>query len=266
MLKDWIPPVLLKKLRNIRSNGITFSGSYNSWDAAATLCSGYDEDNIIEKVLESALKVKNDEAVYERDSVIFDKIQYSWPVLSALMWVAAQNGGRLNVLDFGGALGGSYFENRVFLNSLQNVSWSVVEQEHFVEAGKTYFQNDRLNFYKTIEDCMSDNLPNIILLSSVLQYISDPGEIIGILKSIGSDVIVIDRTIVNYTNGNRIYVQHVPKSIYSASYPCYSLSESWLFNQIGNNYELSAEFSSLNFSALIHINSVFKGYIFKIRI
>ena len=45
------------------------------------------------------MKVKKGEAVYERDSMIFDQIEYSWPVLFGLMWAAAQNSGYLKVLD-----------------------------------------------------------------------------------------------------------------------------------------------------------------------
>ena len=59
---------------------------------------------ILGKVLEATLKVKNGEAVYERDLVLFDHIEFYWPVLSGLMWVAARNNGRLNVLDYGGTL------------------------------------------------------------------------------------------------------------------------------------------------------------------
>ena len=91
--------------------------------------------------------VKRGEAVFERDSVIFDKVQYAWPVTAGLMWVAARNGGRLSVLDFGGSLGSSYFQNREFLAYLPNVRWSVIEQAHFVKAGRKHIQDERLVFY-----------------------------------------------------------------------------------------------------------------------
>ena len=157
----------------------------------------------------------------------------------------------------------SYFENRLFLNSLPNFSWNVVEQAHFVVEGKRHIQDEYLRFYETIDDCVKDIKPNTILLSSVLQYLQDPGNIIDSLIKIGSDVILIDRTIVNSNSVNNIYIQHVSSTIYSASYPCYSLSESWLLNRIGNTYDMVADFTSLDFPALRNINSEFKGYIFK---
>lgn len=41
---------------------------------------------ILQTVKNSLLKVKNAEIVYERDSVIFDEIEYSWQLLTGLMF------------------------------------------------------------------------------------------------------------------------------------------------------------------------------------
>ena len=262
---DWLPPAVLRQIRRRRSADIRFEEEYATWKDATENCTGYDSEGILEKVLEATLKVKNGEAVYERDSVLFDHIEYSWPVLSGLMWVAARNNGRLNVLDYGGSLGTSYFRNRKFIEPLELIRWNVVDQSHYVEAGQTHIQDHQLRFFETIDDCVQDIKPNAILLSSVLQYLRDPGKIIDTLIKIGSDVILIDRTIVNSNSVNNIYIQHVPSTIYSASYPCYSLSESWLLNRIGKTYDMAADFTSLDFPALRGINSEFKGYIFKKR-
>ena len=94
---DWLPPAILRQIRRRRSTDIRFEEEYATWKDATENCTGYDSEGILEKVLEATLKVKNGEAVYERDSVLFDHIEYSWPVLSGLMWVAARNNGRLNV-------------------------------------------------------------------------------------------------------------------------------------------------------------------------
>jgi len=48
-------------------------------EEAMELSTGYDSERILGKVRDSLLKVKRGEAVYERDSVLFDKVQYSWP-------------------------------------------------------------------------------------------------------------------------------------------------------------------------------------------
>ena len=61
-----------------------------------------------------AFKVKNGEAVYERDSVLFDEIQYSWGLLAGLEKAALEHDGKLCVLDFGGSLGSTYYQNKQF--------------------------------------------------------------------------------------------------------------------------------------------------------
>ena len=92
-----------------------WSGNYSNWAEAEKESSGYNSKNILETVKQATLKVKNGQAVYERDSVIFNEIEYSFPILSSLMWVAAQNNGELNILDFGGYLGSSYYQYKTFL-------------------------------------------------------------------------------------------------------------------------------------------------------
>ncbi|MDV3001980.1 MAG: hypothetical protein N5P05_003586 [Chroococcopsis gigantea SAG 12.99] len=75
---------------------------------------GYDKDIILETVKNSLLQVKEGQAIYERDSVLFDKIEYSFPVLTMLLKVALENDSKLSVLDFGGSLGSHYFQYRNF--------------------------------------------------------------------------------------------------------------------------------------------------------
>lgn len=222
LAKDWLPPIILRALRQRRGGGILFEGDYSTWEEAAAECTGYESESILAKVLSATLKVKRGEAVYERDSVFFNEIHYAWPVTASLMWAAAQNAGRLDVLDYGGALGSSYFQNRAFLAGLQQVRWSVVEQAHYVEAGRVHIQDQTLRFYDSVENCYLEGKPNVILLSSVLQYLPKPKLILNSLFDIGAEFLVIDRTpFINSQGSEVIKVQHVPSSIYSATYPCW---------------------------------------------
>ena len=216
---DWLPPAMARWVRQQRGGGIRFEGEFATWEEAASRCTGYDAKGILDKVLEATLKVKRGEAAFERDSVLFEEIEYSWPVLAGLMWAAARNGGKLNVLDFGGALGSSYFQNRAFLQPLPEVRWSVVEQAHYVEAGIAHIQDEQLRFYKTIEECLSENRPNAILLSSVLQYLKSPNKVVEILSASGAMCLIIDRTPFSTIIEDTILIQKVPSSVYGGSYP-----------------------------------------------
>ena len=75
-------------------------------------------------------------------------------------------------------------------------------------------------------------------------------------------VIVVDRTIVSEGDADRVYVQTVPASIYSASYPCRSLSERGPIAALSGRYRLVSSFPSLEFPTLQPIPSKFRGYLF----
>ena len=126
-VRDFIPPIVFRIYRMAAGQAL-FIGNYATWEKARKESGGYDSDRILNKVRSSLLMVKNKEAVYERDSVLFDKVQYSWPLLACLLWIASQKGNRLNLVDFGGSLGSSYYQNRNFLFHLKELkigtSWS----------------------------------------------------------------------------------------------------------------------------------------------
>jgi len=169
-LKEFLPPFLIRKLTGLFYG---WRGNYKNWSEAKSRSTGYDQDLILEKVKASLLKVKNGEAICERDSVIFDKIEYSFPLLTSLLWIANVKGNKLNLIDFGGSLGSSYFQNKLFLNNV-DLTWNIVEQEKFVICGQEHFENNQLHFYKSIEDCIENTKPDVLLCSSVLQYIESP--------------------------------------------------------------------------------------------
>ncbi|MBK8398691.1 MAG: methyltransferase, TIGR04325 family [Leptospiraceae bacterium] len=266
LLKKIIPPILFDIYRSIKPSPYGWKGNYKTWEDAQNDATGYDADEILEKVRNSLLKVKNGEAVYERDSVIFDKIEYSWPLLSGLMLAAAKNKGNLNVLDFGGSLGSTYFQNKKFLDPLANVSWNIVEQIKFVEIGKKEFESNNLHFYYDIENCIKEQSPNILLLSSILQYLEKPYQQLDELLRHNFQFIFIDLTAVSFEN-ERITVQHVPPSIYSAKYPCWILD----YNKINlifekNNYLLIEQFESLNNFKIIDKSKIIGHYIGELRV
>lgn len=126
-IEKFLPPIMVDIIRKIIFIKYGWHGNYSTWEAAQKDSTGYDAPEILQKVRSSLLKVKKGEAVYERDSVIFEEIQYSWPLLAGLMYAAAKSGGVLKVLDFGGSLGSSYFQNKKFLDGLKDVVWCIVE-------------------------------------------------------------------------------------------------------------------------------------------
>jgi putative methyltransferase (TIGR04325 family) len=239
-----MPPVIADWAARRFSKGIVWSGDYDSWSAAEAASSGYHSDVVLDRVRNATLAVKEGRAAYERDSVLFDEVQYSWPLLAGLLWVAARHHGTLDVLDFGGALGSSFHQNRRFLASLDRVRWNVVEQPNFVDCGRQSFETEQLRFYRTIDDCLASGCtPQVLVLSSVLQYLPDPH---GLLDSLRSrfPFIIVDLTLVHDGPNDRLTVQTVPSSIYPAAYPCWALSQARLLSQLQREFAVVATFDS----------------------
>ena len=263
------PPVFIHLANWLRGNRQTdiygLSGDYLRWDEAMAASTGYDSGIILEKTRTALLMVKNGEALYERDSVLFDEIQYAWPLLAGMMWVAAGCGGFLNVLDFGGSLGSTYYQNRVFLSALPRVRWNIVEQSSHVGIGKAYFEDDCLRFYASITDCLADTQPNVVLLSSVLQYLEHPYAVFNQILELPCANVIIDRTPFWAGPTDRLCVQTVPPSIYPASYPSWIFSRPQFHSYLNEKWQIVAAFEDNLGSLSAPIDAVQQGLILKRR-
>lgn len=264
-LKDFLPPYLLRVFCS-NCHNVRFKGNFKTWNDALSHSSGYDAENIIEKVKTASIKVKNGDAIYERDSVLFDNIQYSWPLLSALLWIAVLSDNKLNILDFGGSLGSSYYQNRSLLSALDKLKWNVVEQPAFVKTGKEFFQDEVLFFYESIEACLAENKPDLLLLSSVLPYLEAPHDLLNEVVNRQFPFVIIDRTPIIDGLDDRLTVQKVPPSIYEASYPAWFFNREKLLSHFSGPYDLVAEFDAL--AGEIYLGATVakdKGFIFRLR-
>jgi putative methyltransferase (TIGR04325 family) len=176
--------------------------------------------------------------------MLFEKIEHSLPVLAGLLRAAADNKGKLSILDFGGSLGSSYRQCREFLSAIEPERWSVVEQPSFVRCGKDLFEDEVLRFYGNIEECCVIESLNILPLSSVLQYLENSHDSIARLAELGVHYIIIDRTPFGDVSRDRLTVQKVPSSIYKASYPAWIFSESRLHAHLARGYTLLSDFTA----------------------
>lgn len=226
--------------------GIEFVGNFSSWEEAVKQSSGYGAVQILEKVKAATAKVRDGEAAFERDSVTFEKPEYPFPLIAILLRAAMENDGCLTVLDFGGALGSSYYQCRDFLSGIKRLRWCVVEQPHFVQCGQENFQQDELSFFDSIEDCVKQAKPNLVLMSSVLQYMEKPGELLDTIAEIEAEYVVIDRTPFPVTGEERLAVQIVPASLYQASYPIWLFGAETILAHMQGRYSLLAQFDALD--------------------
>jgi putative methyltransferase (TIGR04325 family) len=235
-------------------------GDYKSWTEALADTKSYSDDEIFNRTKQSINKVIQGTKKYERDTILFDRIEFEYhqASLSGLLKVALTIGREtLNILDFGGSLGTLYFAMKSFLNPI-NLNWNIVEQEHYVKYGKDNIKC--INFYYNLEDCLQEQKIDVVIFSSVLQYLENPYDLLEFVVSQNIKHIILDRTAI-LPDSERLTIQKVPPSIYDSSYPAWFLNEIRIISIFNNKgYQMLADFTELWSSNII--KSKFKGYIF----
>ena len=240
----WVPPVLDYAFRPLLGRAVYYTGTYPNWASARAQSSGYDDPSIMCKVLDATRTVKLGKAAFERDSVLFEVPAYPFELLATLLRVAVEFEGHLSVLDFGGSLGSSYYQCRRFLTVLKDIKWGVVEQKHFVDCGRAEFEDGSLLFFESSSACVEAIHPKVVVLSSVLQYLESPINVLNELIRYKCRYLIIDRSPFSDMKRSFLTVQHVPKKIYKASYPSWIFTREDLRTQMATHYELIAEFES----------------------
>lgn len=236
-LKPFIPPVLISLKKKIFMSRYGWFGDFKTWDKANSKSAGYDADTIFEKVLSSTLAVKRGEAAYERDSFLFYDKDVLFHMLTGLLLASTESQLKLNVMDFGGALGSTYFQHVHLLKHLE-LSWHIVEQQKFVNAGKLHLEDETLKFHHTIESCVALGKPNVVLLSSVLAYIPDPYQLLEEIFALNIPYLLIDKHPLIEDVRDRITIQRVPPEIYHASYPAWFFSKKKFYDLLDSKYEI----------------------------
>jgi putative methyltransferase (TIGR04325 family) len=137
---------LKRPLRWVGYSSSMWSGDYASMAHALEHCEGYDADDIVEKCKTALLEVLAGRALYERDSILFHEARFDWELLGIVQHIAWKKQGRVEVLDFGGALGSIYFQHRQWFQQFPDLHWSVIDQPKLMDVGKQYAENEQLGF------------------------------------------------------------------------------------------------------------------------
>ena len=242
-----VPPIAFDiiKFVKLKKTFYGFKGNYIDWKTAAAQCTGWESNDILEKVSQSTLNVKKNLSFFERDGELVSSQNYNFPVLAFLLRCINHEELELNVIDFGGSFGSHYFRFKPFLNPAYELNWSVVEQQHYVEHANKNFKNAELKFYTSIKEALLDNKTNTFLSSGTIQYLEKPYEFINNLINDSFDYIILDRIFMIEHQSDRIVIQEVnPDLFYNASFPAWLFNETRFIKAFLNKYELVAEFKS----------------------
>ena len=250
IIKLFIPPIILRIISHNKRNAIQFQKTDLLWEETLEQTSnGYSAENILTKCRDSLLKVQSGLYPYERDSVLFSEKEIFYPLLSCLFYVALKNDKKLNLIDFGGSLGSTYFQNRDILKQAGiTINWNIIEQDNFVKCGKEYFSNNELHFYNEINELSKESGKiSICIFSGVLAYLKEPYRIFDSIRLYDIKYIIIDRTFfLDSETEDILSIQTVPPEIYEASYPAWFLSLNKFFYFIEAKYNIVFKWDCLD--------------------
>jgi len=263
-IKAWTPPAIVDARRHWLGHTLRFGDAGDDWAAAGRQSSGYAADVIVDRVAQATREVIAGRAVFERDSVLFHEPDYRYPIVAALLHCAQANNGRLDVIDFGGSLGSTYRQCKPLLGGVRELRWRVIEQPKFVAVGRREFTTDELGFAESADELPPSDVPALILVSSVLQYLEQPHSALDRLLQRRASHLVFDRTPMSARAEDRLCIQQVPKSIYDASYPCWVLSRPNLLRRLAAaGWDVLGEFPGMEgaFTTPSGLAFEFRGFI-----
>jgi len=242
-LRDAVPEALRGRLRR-RWGWQWFRGDYPGWPAARAASGGYADGAILERVLNATLAVQRGLAAFERDGVLFYEAELDAPLMQALDDVRRAVGGGLRVLDFGGSLGSTYWRLRGDLPAGSDLVWDVVEQSGFVEAGRTHLGGERPRFFHDVREAEATGPHDVVLCSGVLQYLEDPEGVLAEWRELRVPFLILNNLPLHAAGPDRLRVQHVPPSIYPASYPVRFFNRAGFIARLEADYEIVREYAS----------------------
>ena len=226
----------LRKIKAIGRGGFRFRdtthvqyrGPFSSWDEAVKASVGYDSPHIIEKVKNAVEHVLLGYGAYERDGCVFQESPKEDQLRSYLKRYMKKDS---NIIDFGGGLGGTYINNRDLFNTAWEGKYCIIEQPDFCAYGKELSKKYNLPLAFALSFSKSKIDADIIIFSSVLQYVKDWEAVVSDALSISPEIIIVDRQ--PFSKDNPVLCVQDNAGFYKSpvSYPCWLLNKDLFIGQ-----------------------------------
>lgn len=191
-LRDFMPPLISRAIRRRRCS----SRVYASYEQASRACAErYEQSDLCDVVFRKTVAYRD--SLCQRETVEVD----ASGMRIALGIGLAARGGRLHVIDFGGACGVHYFFVRTLFAQRLDVRWFVVETPEMAARGDALADGEP-RFFDDLDRASREIGPvDLVLSSGVLQYVPDPCATLGRLLACRAPSVLLTR--VGLTTGDR---------------------------------------------------------------
>lgn len=241
-------------------------GQFGDWGAACKQATGYHQPIILDRLIAAAEEANSSGGQkFDRDGVAFNRPITPFPLLVYILQAAVRCSDQVQVIDFGGGLGSTYRQCRSFLSRIPSLHWNIVEQSHVAAAGRSRFQSDVLRFHDNLAEAAADATPDVVIFSSVLQYLDDPYSIVDQAMRLRPQTILIDRTPFCENPDDLYSVQIVDDTIFPARLPFRIFGKNRLEEKLSAGYRQIGEFVAIDRDMLLGTQQVkFRGLAFEI--
>ena len=265
-LSGWIPPNLVTFADRLRRGRSGLGVQLSTWEEARQNAGRYDDDVILQRVHRAAQRsLANGQAgIFERDGVILADQGVPLALGACLLRTAMVVPDGINVFDFGGALGSTFLQFASFLSVIKKLRWHVIEQAAFVQCGKANYESEQLRFFDSLEAAASVAKPDVVLFSSVLQYLDDPYDILSRSMKLQPAAIVVDRNPVYGGAEDAFTIQYVPPDIFPARLPFRIFGEHSIARHVASAYREVLRFNAIDPNMTAGLIDVrFCGFLFE---
>lgn len=244
-LKGALPLFVYEGIK-ARKSPIKYEYGFKNWADAKAASIGYSEDSILQKVSDQTVLMVESNSGWVRDGFYFEEVQVNFEILSFLSLQSTRMQ-PLRVVDFGGGLGTTFFQNRNILNKFDiKVCWNIIEQPNFVAEGKLILDSiPNLHFFESLSEA-SITSSDLVIFSSVLEYIEDSYHFLEEIMRLESKPsgILIDRSPIDLVDSGKYVVQNVDHSIHQARLPLRILGQDKIVEILSSDYELLTDWVS----------------------
>ena len=233
-----LPPQIKILIRGALSRFIGFVET-DSWSDAQQKVGGYESsasiDSIVQSISAARQNIAQTQSLNSRDLQIISGIAVA---MSELKDPAV---GTIRIMDVGGAGGDYFFTLKKFMPNLR-CEWIVVETPQLVHAMReaSLDEHPGITWVQSIEEI--EGRCHITLLSSVLQYVDEPYQLLHAVTEI-SDISIINRIPLTRYDNDRCAVQRVRTYGRRGAYPARFFSESVFFRALRTHGEIIARWN-----------------------